>query len=266
MAPAATSWWILRAGRAPTPARRRVAARFPVSGFGRRRLPLRSTQHYLNGQHKARAGEEPPARWRSSPPRPSRPNVEHDLVPLASRVPPPQASCGQLQRQPPNRRYPLSATRSTPAPYNDTASPLSSAVERAVARTPGTPQLQLRPRVPFSTAKWGPTDCYGSRRWTSTGLPTSRTAPTAASVSCSTSGSFTPCRSRLPAALHPGHHVLTIRAGDHASQLKNIAGSRSPSPAIRTGDRVRDRRHRSAAQGGCTTRHQATGWASDWES
>ena len=124
-------------------------------------------------------------------------------------------------------------------------------IDRAVASTPGRHPLQLRPLLHLLRRHGRPDRLLrhppAGRRADLTRA--SRTAPTAASASCSTSATWSRADPRLRAAYHQGAHILTIRAGDHASQLAQHRRDPGhlrlrPEPA----ERGRDRRHRPAAQ------------------
>jgi N-acetylmuramoyl-L-alanine amidase len=217
-------------------ARAGVAARFPgypdseAAGFA---FQL-DTTHYLNGRHnvavrvKSRAGEVAVLPSQAI----TFTNVEHDLLPFGTiEFPKAQAELrGNCDVNSPNRRYAVISGYALDAGTreNDTGVAfVELLIDRAVAADPWDDiSYNSDLSCTFSAAKGGQTDCYGIRR-----VDIERVFPSLKD-SPHSGFRFVLDIGQLVTALpipgyqplyNQGHHILTIRAGDHASQLKNIA-------------------------------------------
>jgi len=217
-------------------ARAGVGARFPgypdsgAAGFA---FQL-DTTHYLNGQHKvavrvkSRAGEVAvlPSQTITFT------NVEHDLLPFGViDFPKAQAELrGNCNVNSPNRRYAVISGYALDAGTRDNDTGVAYVellIDRAVAADPWD-EISYNSDLSctFSTAKGGQTDCYGIRRVDVERIfPSLKDSPHSGFRFVLDIGQLVtalPIPGYQP--LYPqGHHILTIRAGDHASQLNNIA-------------------------------------------
>lgn len=261
-------------------ARAGVAARFPGypdsanAGFA---FQL-DTTHYLNGRHsvavrvKSRAGEVAllPSHAITFT------NVEHDLAPFGTiEFPKPQAELrGNCDVASPNRRYAVISGYALDAgnTSNDTGvAYVELLIDRAVGLDPWdgiTYNSDLA--CTFSTATGGQTNCYGIRRVDVEQIfPTLKDSPHSGFRFVLDIGQLV---NALPIPGYEplyaqGHHILTIRAGDHASQLREIAEI----PVTFTCDQNLEN---EAAIGNIDLPRngllyngviQATGWTLDWE-
>ena len=211
-------------------ARAGVAARFPgypdsgAAGFA---FQL-DTTHYLNGQHKvavrvkSRAGEVAvlPSQTITFT------NVEHDLLPFgAIDFPKPQAELrGNCNVASPNRRYAVISGYALDAGTRDNDTGVAYVellIDRAVAYD-ALDNISYNSDLSctFSNAKGGQSDCYGIRRVdVERVFPSLKDSPHSGFRFVLDIGNLVHRVSGYP----QGHHILTIRAGDHASQLNNIA-------------------------------------------
>jgi hypothetical protein len=218
-------------------ARAGVTARFPgypdsaSPGFA---IQL-DTTHYLNGLHtvtvrvKSRAGEvaflEPRAINFT--------NVTHDLAPFGQiEFPKPQAEMrGNCDLLSPNRRYAVVSGYALDSGLTDFDTGVAYAellIDRARAFDP----IPVRPypldqaieyntdlSCIFSALEGGLTNCYGIRR-----VDIERVYPSLKDSPHSGFRFVLDIGHLLATGLYvQGHHVLTIRAGDHASQLSDLA-------------------------------------------
>jgi hypothetical protein len=217
-------------------ARAGVTARFPgypdsaAPGFG---VQL-DTTHYLNGLHtvtvrvKSRAGEvtflEPRAINFT--------NVTHDLAPFGQiEFPRPQAELrGNCNPTSPNRRYSVVSGYALDAGLTDFDTGVAY-VELLVDRARGFDpwngiEFSTDLSCTFNAVTGGQTDCYGIRRVDVERLyPSLKDSPHSGFRFVLDIGNMI---SPLPIpgyepAYNQGAHILTIRAGDHASQLRDIA-------------------------------------------
>ena len=217
-------------------ARAGVTARFPglpdsaSPGFA---LQL-DTTHYLNGLHtvtarvKSRAGEVVFLEPRTI----NFTNVTHDLAPFGViEFPKAQAELrGNCDVTSPARRYSVVSGYALDAGLTDFDTGVAYVellIDRARGFDPWTDtEFSSDLSCTFSPVTGGQTDCYGIRR-----VDIEKTYP---SLKDSPHSGFRfvldignmisplPIPGYQP-AYNQGHHILTIRAGDHASQLRDIA-------------------------------------------
>ena len=221
-------------------ARAGVTARFPgypdsaAPGFG---VQL-DTTHYLNGLHtvtvrvKSRAGEVAFLEPRVI----NFTNVTHDLAPFGQiEFPRPQAELrGNCDIYSLNRRYAVVSGYALDAGLTDFdtgVAYLELLIDRAVAFDPDPDPLDLKhPRHPvdynsdlsciFSANQGGLTNCYGIRRVDVERLyPSLKDSPHSGFRFVLDIGNLLDSESGYT----QGQHILTIRAGDHASQIRDIA-------------------------------------------
>jgi hypothetical protein len=262
-------------------ARAGVASRFPdypdsdAAGFA---FQL-DTTHYLNGRHsvavrvKSRAGEVVVL--------PSHAitfnNVEHDLAPFGMiEFPKPQAELrGNCDVSSPNRRYAVISGYALDAGNTDADTGVAYVellIDRALALDPWDGiSYNSDLACTFSAAKGGQTDCYGIRRVdVEQFYPSLKDSPHSGFRFVLDIGQLVtalPIPGYQP-LYNQGHHILTIRAGDHASQLRNIAeipvtftcDQNPPNNEISIGNI--DLPRNGLLYNGVI---QATGWAVDWE-
>jgi hypothetical protein len=217
-------------------ARAGVTARFPgypdsaAPGFG---VQL-DTTHYLNGLHtvtvrvKSRAGEVTFLEPRVI----SFTNVTHDLAPFGQiEFPRPQAELrGNCDPRSSNRRYSVVSGYALDAGLTDFDTGVAY-VELLIDRARGFDpwagiEFSTDLSCTFNAVTGGQTDCYGIRRVDVERLyPSLKDSPHSGFRFVLDIGNMI---SPLPIpgyepAYNQGAHILTIRAGDHASQLRDIA-------------------------------------------
>jgi hypothetical protein len=261
-------------------ARAGVTARFPgypdsaSPGFA---IQL-DTTHYLNGLHtvavrvKSRAGEvgflEPRVINFT--------NVEHDLAPFGQiEFPRAQAEMrGNCDVTSPTRRYAVVSGYALDAGNTDADTGVAYVellIDRAVGLDPwDNIRYNSDLACTFSTVTGGQTNCYGIRRVdVEQVFPTLKDSPHSGFRFVLDIGQLV---NALPIPgyeplYNQGHHILTIRAGDHASQLREIAEI----PVTFTCDQNLTN---EAAIGNIDLPRngllyngviQATGWTLDWE-
>jgi hypothetical protein len=258
-------------------ARAGVAARFPgypdsaAAGFA---FQL-DTTHYLNGQHKvavrvkSRAGEVAVLPSQAI----TFTNVEYDLLPFGViDFPKAQAELrGNCNTASPNRRYAVISGYALDAGTRDNDTGVAYVellIDRAVAFD-GVADIIYNSDLSctFSTAKGGQSDCYGIRRVDVERIyPSLKDSPHSGFRFVLDIGNLVDGASGYPR----GHHILTIRAGDHASQLSNIAEI----PVTFTCDQQNPQLTNEIAIGNIDLPRngllyngviQVTGWALDWE-
>jgi N-acetylmuramoyl-L-alanine amidase len=217
-------------------ARAGVTARFPgfpdsaSPGFG---VQL-DTTHYLNGRHtvtvrvKSRAGEvaflEPRAIYFN--------NVTHDLAPFGViEFPKPQAELrGNCDPSSPNRRYSVISGYALDSGLTDLDTGVGY-VEVLIDRARAIDvwdgiELSSDLACVFSPVTGGQTNCYGLRRTDIEQVyPTLKDSPHSGFRFVLDIGHLVtalPIPGYEPQYVQ-GAHILTIRAGDHASQIRDIA-------------------------------------------
>ncbi|HEY3568262.1 MAG TPA: hypothetical protein VGP73_10060 [Thermoanaerobaculia bacterium] len=217
-------------------ARAGVTARFPgypdsaSPGFA---LQL-DTTHYLNGLHtvtarvKSRAGEVTLLEPRTI----NFTNVTHDLAPFgAIEFPKPQAELrGNCDVTSPVRRYSVLsgyALDSGLTDFDTGVAYVELLIDRARGFDPWTgTEFSTDISCTFNAVTGGQTDCYGIRRVDIEKVyPSLKDSPHSGFRFVLDIGNMI---SPLPIpgyepAYSQGAHILTIRAGDHASQLRDIA-------------------------------------------
>lgn len=245
-------------------ARAGVTAKFP--GFPDSAAPgfafQLNTTHYLNGLHivsirvRSRIGEVVTL--------PSRTfefiNVEHNLAPFGTiEFPKPQAELrGKCDLDDPNRRFSVISGYALDAgttPDDSGIGYVELMIDRALWANS---QTDCR----FSIPEGGYSDCYGIRR-----TDIERIFP--GLVDSPHSGFRFVLDVGLLMALGytPGSHVLTVRAGDHASQVRNIAEIPVTFSCDEDGLNENSFGEIELPRGGLLYHDSTTasGWALDWE-
>lgn len=211
----------LVAGRAQySRARAGVTAKFP--GFPDSAAPgfafELDTTHYLNGLHqvvarvKSKAGEVitlPAKTFRFV-------NVEHNLAPFGTiEFPKPQAELrGKCNLADPNRRFSVISGYALDAgtqPDDYGVGYVELLIDRAVWANS---QVDCR----FSIIEGGYSDCYGLRR-----VDIERTFPSLKDSPHSGFRFVLDVGFLMAVGYTPGSHIVTVRAADHANQVRNIA-------------------------------------------
>ncbi|HEV8579960.1 MAG TPA: hypothetical protein VGX68_12875 [Thermoanaerobaculia bacterium] len=211
----------LVAGRAQySRARAGVTAKFP--GFPDSAAPgfafELDTTHYLNGLHqvvprvKSRAGEVitlQPKTIRFV-------NVEHNLAPFGTiEFPKPQAELrGKCNLADPNRRFSVISGYALDAgtqPDDYGVGYVELLIDRAVWANS---QVDCR----FSAIEGGYSDCYGLRR-----VDIERTFPSLKDSPHSGFRFVLDVGFLMAVGYTPGSHIVTVRAADHANQVRNVA-------------------------------------------
>jgi N-acetylmuramoyl-L-alanine amidase len=246
-------------------ARAGVTAKFP--GFPDSALPgfafELDTTRYLNGRHtvvarvKSKAGETVNLQSRTF----QFSNVEHGLLPFGRiEFPGPQAElrgkCEDLAD--PNRRFSVVSGYALDAgTTNDDhgVAYVELLIDRAVRANTQTDCF-------FSTVTGGLTDCYGLRR-----IDIERIFPSLKDSPHSGFRFVLDIGFLMATGYTPGSHVITVRAGDHANQVRNIA--EIPVTFSCDEDGANENSFGAIDQPGNGLLHHGvipvSGWALDWE-
>lgn len=220
------------------------------------------TTHYLNGLHsvvvrvKSKAGEvlELPSKKLQFA------NVEHDLAPFGRlEFPKPQAELrGKCTLANPNRRFSVISgyaldAGTTPDDYG--VGYVELLIDRAVWANS---QVDCR----FSVPEGGLSDCYGLRR-----LDIERAFPGLKDSPHSGYRFVIDIGLLMAIGYTPGSHILTVRAADHANQVRNIAEQAVTFSCDEDGANENSFGDIDLPRNGLLYHDtiQVTGWALDWE-